>query len=96
MPKEDMDVLSSSVEVVLSLADQFVLQEAVDDVMDETMWCACNVVDEAMVEVTGKDMDEVMDTDMDEVLDKALDEVMDKALDENMANGDEASIFIFR
>ena len=87
MPKEDMDVLSSSVEVVLSLADQSVLQEGVGDVMDETMWCACNVVDEAMVEVMGKDMDKVMDTDMDEV--------MDKALDENMANGDEASIFTF-
>ena len=80
MPKEDMDVRSSSVEGVLSLADQSVLQEAVGDVMDETMWCACSVVDEAMVEVTGKDMDEVMD----------------KALDENMANGDEASIFTFR
>ena len=79
MPKEDMDVRSSSVEGVLSLADQSVLQEAVGDVMDETMWCACNVVDEAMVEVMGKDMDEVMD----------------KALDEAMANGDEASIFTF-
>ena len=92
MPKEDMDVLSSSVEVVLSLADQSVLQEGVDDVMDETMWCACNVVDEAMVEVMGKDMDKVMDTDMD----KDLDKDMDKALDEDMTNGDEASIFTFR
>ena len=91
-----MDVLSSSVEVVLSLADQSVLQEGVGDVMDETMWCACNVVDEAMVEVMGKDMDKVMDTDMDEVMDEYLDKDMDKALDENMANGDDASIFTFR
>ena len=88
MPKEDMDVLSSLVEDVLFLADQSVLQEGVGDVMDETMWCACNVVDEAMVEVMGKDMDEVMGKDMDEV--------MDKAMDEAMANGDEASIFTFR
>ena len=82
-----MDVLSSSVEVVLSLADQSVHQEGVDDVMDETMWCACSVVDEAMAEVMGKDM--VMEMDED------LEEVMDKAFDENMANGDEASIFTF-
>ena len=86
-----MDVLSSSVEVVLSLADLSVHQEGVGDVMDDTMWCAYNVVDEAMVEVMGKDMDKVMDTDMD----KDLDKDMDKALDEDMTNGDEASIFIF-